>query len=375
MALTFNHSKELTLGVELEIQLLNKESLALSPASNKIISLVGKGSKSIKHELMLSNIEVNTDVCNNISEVQSDLIKTLKVLGEAALRNGTRLSIAGSHPFSHWKEQVITEDKRYRRLLDKLSIIAKRFNIFGLHVHVGIGDGRKCMYIMNRMLYYLPHLLALSSNSPFWNGYQTGLKSYRSKVFETLPTAGLPFYFKDWEDYTFLVDRYIATGTIETIREIWWDVRPHPDFGTIEVRICDSPSSIKEVTAITALIQALVAKLGDDYETGDRVQSSPPWVIRENKWRASRYGMAGTFITEDASHTIDIAQAVRELVSELKSYGEKLGSVNELNSIEEIIQMGDGASRQLRLFSDKGDLKSVVSALSNDFMNEILNQE
>jgi len=372
LELKFNHSKELTLGVELEIQLLNGKSLELAPASNEILSIVGNCNSSIKHELMLSNIEVNTKVCNNMAQVHADMSETLKILGEAALKNGTKLSIAGSHPFSHWKEQLITEDERYERLLNKLAIIARRFNIFGLHVHVGIGDGKKCMYIMNRLLYYLPYLLAISSNSPFWNGYETGLKSYRSKVFETLPTAGLPFYFKDWEDYAFLVDKYIATGTIETIREIWWDVRPHPDFGTIEVRICDSPSSIKEVMAITALIQALVAKLGDDYENGIAIHSAPPWVIRENKWRASRYGLDGTFISEDASQTIEIGQALRALVKELQSYGEKLQSLKELDYINEIINMGDGASRQLNLFAESRNLKTVVNGLSTSFMDEIL---
>lgn len=372
MELIFNRSKELTLGVELEIQLLSEKSLALAPVSNEILSIIGNKSQSVKHELMLSNIEVNTGICNDVKEVQEDISRTLKILGEAALKNGTCLAIAGTHPFSHWKDQIITEDKRYGRLLDKLAVIAKRFNIFGLHVHVGIDDGQKCIYIMNRMLYYLPFLLAISSNSPFWNGYKTGLKSYRSKVFETLPTAGLPFYLKDWENYTFLVDRYIATGTIETIREIWWDVRPHPDFGTIEVRICDSPSSIKEVMALTAFIQALVAKLGDDYDNGVAFKSSPSWVIRENKWRAARYGLDGAFITEDASQTIQIGQAVRTLISQLQSYAERLNSTRELDYINRIMERGDGASRQLKLFADTGDLKSVAAALSRNFMDEIL---
>lgn len=372
MDLKFNHSKELTLGVELEIQLLDGESLALAPLSNEILDIVGNGSDSIKHELMLSNIEVNTKICNNVAEVHADMSATLKILAEAALKKGSKLLVAGTHPFSHWKEQVITEDKRYHRLLHKLAIIAKRFNIFGLHVHVGIGNGKKCMYIMNRLLYYLPHLLAISSNSPFWNGYETGLKSYRSKVFETLPTAGLPFYFKDWEEYKFLVERYIATGTIETIREIWWDVRPHPDFGTIEVRICDSPSSLKEVVAVTALVQALIARLSDDYEKGVEMKSAPPWVIRENKWRASRHGLNGSFISEDASYTVNIAEAIKKLVIELQLYGEKLDSSNELEYINEIIGMGDGASRQLRIYKDRGDLKSVVSSFSKSFMDEIL---
>ena len=162
-----------------------------------------------------------------------------------------------------------------------LQYVARNFNIFGMHVHVGVDGGEKSIYVLNRMIYYLPYLLALSANSPFWEGENTGLRSYRTKIFETLPIAGLPFYFTGWDDYTTLVEDFIATGTIESIRELWWDVRPHPDFGTVEVRICDNPSSLKEVAAITALIQALVKRFSDDFDAGLKYKRPHSWVIRE----------------------------------------------------------------------------------------------
>ena len=371
MPLTFKQSKEYTVGVELELQLIDPESLALVPNSSRIIAGLEYLRPYVKPELMLSNIEVNTCPCADIKAVEKDLLAKLKLVYEEASKQSTSLSIAGSHPFSTWREQEFTKDERYGRLLDKLAVVARRFNIFGLHVHVGIGSSGKCMAIMNSLLYYLPHLLALSSNSPFWNGKDTGLKSHRSKVFDALPTAGLPFYFDGWDEYSSLVDMYINTGTIETIREIWWDVRPHPDFGTLEIRICDMPSSIKELMSIVALIQALIARLGREYDEGVEMKLPAPAIVRENKWRACRYGLDGSFINADGEGTIDVRAAVLDLYSYVYEEAEGLGSIDQLRGIKDILSNGDGASRQLDIWKREGDLKSVVRSLSGDFINEI----
>ena len=268
MPVTFKYSDEFTLGIEVEAQLVDKDTLGLIPTSSDIIDGIEGYEESIKHELMMSNLEINTRVCAHLDQAAADLYKKFDLVLSEAANHNTLVSLAGTHPFSTWKEQVITDNERYKRLLNNLQGVARRFNIFGLHVHVGIGDSEKCIYIMNRMLYYLPYFLALSANSPFWEGENTGLRSFRIKIFESLPTAGLPFYFRNFSDYMKVVDNYIVTGTIETIREIWWDIRPHPDFGTLELRICDTPSTIEEILAIAALIQALVARLGDEYERG-----------------------------------------------------------------------------------------------------------
>jgi carboxylate-amine ligase len=364
MTIKFNASVGYTVGIELEVQLLNRETLSLAPASSAIIEALDGLGGSVKHELLTSNLEINTDISPSVKEAGRDLYEKFDVVLKEASNHDTLICCAGTHPFSMWRDQVVTEDARYFRLLENLQIIARRFNIFGLHVHVGVNGGERCIYIMNRMLFYLPHLLALSANSPFWEGYDTGLRSYRTKVFENLPIAGLPFYFEHWADYTQLVEKYIATGTIESIRELWWDIRPHPDFGTLEVRVCDIPATVKEALALAALIQALVKKFEDEYSKGLPFKRPHSAVIRENKWRACRYGMEGEFITEDGGSTVKAGEAIRELVASLDKEAEALGSTEYLASIEDILKQGDGSSRQIRVWKETGDLKEVVKDLS-----------
>jgi carboxylate-amine ligase len=363
MTIKFNASEAHTLGIELEVQLLDKETLSLTPASSKIIGALNGLGGSVKHELLTSNLEINTDISPTVKEAGRDLYKKFDIVSKEASNHNTLLCCAGTHPFSLWRDQVITEDARYLRLVENLQIVARRFNIFGLHVHVGVGGGERCIYIMNRMLFYLPHLLALSANSPFWQGHNTGLKSYRTKVFENLPIAGLPFYFEHWADYTRLVENYIATGTIETIRELWWDIRPHPDFGTLEVRVCDIPATVKEALALAALIQALVKKFEDDYSKGVPFKRPHSAVIRENKWRACRYGIEGEFITEDGGGTVKAAEAIGELVSSLEKEAGALGSSEYLASIKDILNKEDGSKRQVSVWKDTGDLKEVLKDL------------
>jgi len=367
----FNNSPGYTVGIEVEAQLIDRESLALTPTSTKIISGLEAYKGSIKHELMLSNLEINTDVCSTIEEAERDLLERFTVAAKEASKHNTILSCAGTHPFSHWRDQEISEDERYRRLGERLQIIARRFNIFGLHIHVGVDGGERCIYVLNRMLYYIPHLLALSVNSPFWDGYQTGLRSYRSKIFESLPIGGLPFYFKHWKDYTTLLNNYLATGTVETLRDVWWDVRPHPDFGTVEVRICDTPSTIGEILAIAALIQAMVKRFGEEFDRKVPVIRSHAAVIRENKWRACRYGLDGDFVTADGNRTIGGRTAIEELLRYVEGDAEALGSSDYLASINDIIEGGDGASRQFATWERSGDLRDVVRETSARLYREI----
>lgn len=367
----FNNSPGYTVGIEVETQLINRESLALTPTSTKIINGLEAYKGSIKHELMLSNLEINTDVCSTIEEAERDLLERFEVATAEASKYNTLLNCAGTHPFSHWRDQEISEDERYRRLSERLQIIARRFNIFGLHVHVGVNGGEKCIYILNRMLYYIPHLLALSVNSPFWDSYHTGLRSYRSKIFESLPIGGLPFYFKHWKDYTTLLNNYLATGTVETLRDVWWDVRPHPDFGTVEVRICDTPSTIGEILAIAALIQAMVKRFGEEFDQKVPFIKSHAAVIRENKWRACRYGLDGEFITAEGNRTIGGRAAIEELLRYVEGDAEALGSRDYLTSINDIIEGGDGASRQLAAWEKRGELREVVRENADRLYREI----
>ncbi len=379
MALEFKGSKDFTLGIELELQLVNADDFALSNSTEEVLSVLaksdstGKLMNSVKHELLRSNLEVNTRISHSVEEAQKDLYVKLEKVMKAAAEKGTLLCSAGTHTFSHWQDQQITDDPRYLRILDKLQAIARRFNIFGLHVHVGIPDGEKCIYTLNRMISYLPHLLALSANSPFWQGADTGLMSYRTKVFENLPVAGLPFYFKDWEDYADVVDGYMRTGTVETIRELWWDIRPHNDFGTLEVRICDSPSTIEEAVAIASLIQALVIKFCDEYDQGAPFERPHPFIVRENKWRAARYGLEGRFITDDGKNTVHIRDAIEDLLQSVELRSRQIGSWDYLSKVVDILAMEEGARRQLRQFGSHGDLARVTSELTQALSLEVKN--
>jgi carboxylate-amine ligase len=371
MDIKFNDSKDFTLGVELELQLVDAETMALVPNSSKVIDSLDSFQDFIKHELMMSNLEVVTGICADIHEAEADLKAKLGAVLRAASKNSTRVVMASTHPFSRWRDQETTDTERYRGLLDNLQILGRRFNIFGLHVHVGVDGGEKAIYIMNKMLYYLPHLLAITSNSPFWQGEDTGLKSYRTKVFETLPAAGLPFYFQGWSDYLTLVKSYIDTGTIKTIRELWWDIRPHPDFGTLEVRVCDIPSTLEDVLGIAALIQAIVKRLSDEYDRGVPFERPRVFVTRENKWRASRYGIEGAFLTKDGASTIGVTEAMESIFDFVKGPAADLGSTKYLQVVRDILKRGTGASRQLKLFAELGNLEDVVLDLSEGLAAEV----
>jgi carboxylate-amine ligase len=374
MAINFNSSKDFTLGVELEMQLIDSASLELAETSKEIIAGADKDDLLkgfVKHELMMSNLEVITGVCANVDEVGIELTEKLRRVIEIAEVNSTLISGGGSHPFSLVSDQHITEGPRYQRLKDMLQYVARHFSIFGMHVHVGVDGAEKCIYVLNRMIYYLPYILSLSANSPFWEGEDTGLRSYRTKIFETLPIAGLPFYFWDWDDYTRLVENFLATGTIESIRELWWDVRPHPDFGTVEIRICDNPSTIKDVVAITALIQALVKRFSDDYDAGFEYKRPHSWVIRENKWRACRYGLDGEFISEEGTSTVGAKDLLREIAEGCCKEADELGSREALKGIFDIIDGGTGARKQLNVIENGGDIKDVVRRMVAELKSEV----
>ena len=374
MTIKFNGSDKNTLGIEIETQVLDGETLALTPKAPLIIKDVVDAHPelevAVKPELMTSNLEINTKVCSNIKEAEADIMDKFRLVSKVAEKNNLRLALSGTHPFSKWSEQEITDTERYTRILDRLKIVGDRFNIFGLHVHVGVKSGERCIDITNRLLFYLPHILSLSVNSPFWCGYDTGLRSYRSKVFETLPHAGLPFYFKNWTDYTTLVENYIKTNTIETIREIWWDARPHPDFGTIEVRICDSPRTLGNVFAIAGFIQALIHTFDREAENGVKFVKPNSSIIRENKWRACRFGYSGDFIDESGEKNIKSTEALNLLFDKVEDSARELGSLDHINYLRKFIQTPDHSELQVREFKNGGQRK-VAQYLSDSLTYEL----
>ncbi|MCK4738407.1 MAG: YbdK family carboxylate-amine ligase [Deltaproteobacteria bacterium] len=384
MDIKFNSSDGPSVGIEIECQLVDEADLSLVGKSEEIISGVFEGvtlsggefsieelQSSLKHELLTSCVEINTKKSNTIAEAGEDLRKKFSIVIKEARKNNTRIALAGTHPFSKWKDQEVTRNPRYKRLLDELQMVATRFNIFGLHVHVGVKSGEGCIYVLNRLLQYMPHFLALSSNSPFWNDRDSGLKSYRTKVFETLPIAGLPFYFESWADFARLVKNYLQTKTIETTRELWWDLRPHPDFGTIEVRICDAPSTINEILAIASLVQALVVKFEKEFEAGIRFERPHSFIVRENKWRAARYGLEGEFINEKGEENVPVKKIIGELLEDLAPVATSLETSSYLDKIKDILVSSSGASRQRSIFNETSEKKEIVRKLADILEAEV----
>lgn len=373
MEIVYNGTEDHTVGVELELQLLDVKTLELVPRASRIIDSLPELALSVKHELLSSNLEVISKKCYSVAEAHKDLALKLVPVLRAAQRQGVLIAAASTHPFSRWKAQSVTPDKRYLELVDNLQMVARRFNIFGLHVHVGIRGAERCIYVMNRILFYLPHLLALSANSPFWEGENTGLQSYRSKVFENLPIGGMPFYFHNFSDYSKLINNYLITGTIKTIRELWWDVRPHPDFGTLEIRINDIPSTLREAMGMASLIQALVKKFGEDFDKGVCFIRPHSAIIRENKWRACRYGLEGELITEDGAHTVSTREALAELLAWCGEGAGSLGTEGYLADVERTISHGQtGSVRQIKINEELGGLKALSRELARLLADEIL---
>ena len=324
---TFASSPGPTLGVEIELNLVDAQTLALRSGVAEILaSLPPELEGSVKPELFQCYLEINTAICRDVAEVGRDLTGKIQIVQRAARNQGMRLYWGGTHPFSRWQDQEVTRDDRYMGLVDLLQETARRLVTFGLHVHVGLDSGDKAIMICDRILPHLPMLLALSVNSPFWQGRNTGLHSHRIKIMETLPTSGLPPLMRNWSEYTWILNQMIETGFIKTVREIWWDVRPHHNFGTIEVRICDMPPSLDHVLGLTALVQCLVHDLSEEVDRGTYQHNCHPFLIRQNKWRACRYGMDASLVDPQSFESIPVRTVVCRLLDRLKDRAENWGA-------------------------------------------------
>ena len=365
--INFNGNKNHTVGVELEFQLIDPNSRELTSATTSILKELN-GYPYVKHELFESVIEINSAPCMTIDQLKADLKKHVQALYQAASKLGVKLSMAGTNPVSNWARQTISPLQRYQDIANKIQMPVKRMLIFGLHVHVGVQSGDEAIAVKSGLMDYLPHLLALSASSPFWVKRDSGMESYRVKILETLPTTGLPFKLNNWEEFCELVYVLKKAGTIESIREIWWDVRPHPDFGTIEVRVCDAMPLLDDVLSVAALIQSLVASLAQKYRMGEEMGHLPSFLIRENKWRAARYGIDGKLIINKLGDTVPIQQAVEKLLAELGPTAKALKAENDLMNINKIFERGTSSKRQRKIYDEtKGDWNRVVDSLINEF--------
>jgi carboxylate-amine ligase len=346
----FTTSKPFTLGVEIELQILDPKSLNLVPRAPDILSMVPDNLKDrIKPEFIRSMIEVNTEVCSDMEQVKDSLARLIRQAESLAAQNGTLLFATSLHPFSRHSEQELSDHPRYARIMDELQLVGRRFITQGLHVHVGMSDRDAAIRVCDSIRLFLPILLALTSSSPYYEGIDTGLHSYRAKLFEALPLAGMPDQLESWDKYLEMVRLLTNTGIITGVRDLWWDIRPHPDFGTIEIRICDLPSTFTEILAIVALIQGLVAEMTQS----DKHLNPNMQVLKSNKWQAARYGLAGTFVYPLLQKKMSMQEAAGELFTKAAPTMEKLGTSHYLSDLQHILESGTSADHQRKIFTEQ----------------------
>ncbi len=362
--LIFNKSPAPTIGVELEIQILDAETLALSPLSPEALKMVPPSlNERIKPEFIQSMIEINTGICTTVADVERDLTDSYTLLSDIVDGLGGSLYCTSLHPFSKGPDQKVANNPRYKRIMNDLQIVGRRFITQGLHVHIGIDDEEKVIRVNNNMRIYLPILLALSTSSPFYEGEDTGLMSYRSKLFEALPLAGMPDSLDNWEDFDNLITLLSRSGIIDSVKDIWWDIRPHPDFGTIEIRICDLPYSMRDILALTALIQALVLVLAEQEERPEpHIQ-----ILRSNKWQAARYGLKGVYVDPFYGKKCLIKEAVTNLYNHVKPVAEMLKSTKYLDEVPRILKRTTGADIQRKLYKKNHDFKEMIKGTQELF--------
>ena len=363
----------LTIGIEEEYQTIDPETRDLR--SHIDTEILAKGKKllkeAVKAEMHQSVVEVGTGVCGGIKDAAKELKCLRCEIVNLAKQNGLGLAAAGTHPFANWRDQEIYPDKRYEVIVQDLKMVARANLIFGLHVHIGVEDRDVAIHLMNAARYFLPHILALSTNSPFWQGMDTGLKSYRCKVFDKFPRTNIPDYFPSWGEYDRFVNLLIRTGCIDNAKKIWWDIRPHPNFPTLEFRICDVPLRADETIAIAALIQATIAKLYKLHAANQGFRLYRRALIMENKWRALRYGLDGKLIDFGKEEEVPVRDLIYQYLEFVDDVVDELGSREEVNYIHRILENGTGADRQLRVFQETGDLKKVVDYMMYETQSEI----
>lgn len=377
--LKFIPNGHLTIGVEIEIQLIDSLSLNLSPKAIEIFELVGAESK-IKPEIFQSMIEVNTGICKNVGEIAMDLTESLALLHPICKKLGASCSTTGTHPFAEYSQRQLFPAQRYNDLLDRNQWIAQRLSIFGLHVHLGMKSKEECIFYMNFFQYFLPHLVALSASSPFWQAKNTGLASSRLTVFEASPTSGHCQWLHSWNAFE---EQYLALykcGAIRSTKDLWWDLRPSPDFGTLEIRVCDGIATKHELLGILSLIHGLAHWFNElspkEREASLFVQPLPLWLIRENKWRALRYGLDMHLITSPNGTTIPIKESVLEKLQILQPIFNRLGYQKYDNYLRKLISSGNSAERQQNCYASSLDCKEVtkmnLKEFENSFINDIL---
>ena len=365
----FHPSTGPTLGVEWELALVDGDTLDLVPRADDVMPVLAANehiSAPFHRELLSNTVEIVTEVCRDVPEVTADLDRSLTALREVTGPLGLELLCAGTHPFARWQSQEVSEGERYATLIDRTRWWGRQMVIYGVHVHVGITDVRRVLPILDGLLPFTPHLQALSASSPFWVGEETGYASNRAQMFQQLPTAGLPFQFSEWSEYERYVNDLLVTGVIDELKEVRWDIRPAPHLGTLEVRVCDGIPTLRELAAITALVQCLVVWLDDRLTDGGTLRTLPPWHVQENKWRAARYGMDAIIICDDRNRERLVTEDLTDLLDRLAPIARRLGCEQELSDVELIVRHGASYQRQLAVAQAEGNLTAVARSLVDE---------
>ncbi len=352
-----------TIGIEEEYQTIDPRTYDLRSHIQTEIVEEGKRrmKEKVKSEMHQSVVEVGTGVCKTIKEAALDLKDLRRQMIGLTEENGLLMVSGATHPFADWRVQDISPDERYVQVVEDMQIVARANLIFGLHVHIGIHDRETMIHLMNQMRYFLPHLLALSTNSPFWIGMNTGLKSYRCKVFDRFPRTNIPDTFSSWADFDSFVKLLVKTNSIDNAKKIWWDIRPHPVFDTLEIRICDIPMRVEETIALAALIQATMVKLYRLHEQNQSWRVYSRALLMENKWRAARYGIDGMLIDLGKEREVPERELLLEYLDWVDDVLDELGSREEIDTIRWILENGTGADRQLKVYNESGhDFKAVM---------------
>jgi carboxylate-amine ligase len=350
-----------TIGIEEELMILDAESYELVNAIEALLEPSPRG--EIKPELMESVLEISTDPCANIAEAGEQLRTLRRQVSDTARAKAMAIGSAGTHPFAMWENQRIVARPRYRDLISALRFVARQELIFGMHVHVGIDDPDKAIHIANGMRVHMPVLLGLSANSPFWRADATGMASTRTPIFRAFPRVGIPPSYEDWADYERRIEFMITAKVIEDYTYLWHDVRPHPNFGTVEVRVMDSQTHIEHALGLAALVQALMRELAEHFEAGSPLSTYPWEMLDENKWLAARHGLDGELVDLPSSDRVPTRALARRLIDRMRDHCSDLGSLSELEHVEDLLERGNGAARQVVVYEANHDLREVMAEI------------
>ncbi|MEE9466127.1 MAG: glutamate--cysteine ligase [Candidatus Neomarinimicrobiota bacterium] len=363
----FHSSPGSTIGVESELWLVDTERWDLNNGAPSVLSEFSDD-PTIKGELLESIVEINTGICKTTAQVRSDLQSKLEAVSRVAQTHDMALISMGTHPFARWTDAHVNRSPRYRGFLERMQFPVRRLLICGLHVHIGVESGEKAIAIVNGLLRYIPHFIGLSANSPFWDGALTGLASTRTKVFEGMPTAGLPPRLTNYSEFQRFLRTLQRANAIESIREVWWDIRPHPGFGTVEVRLFDAVPTVEEMVSLAALTQCLVVALSELYDNGQQLELLSEWIVRENKWRATRFGLDADIIIDDEGRQQTLRSSISEVLERLAPYARRLDCADDLFALEKVVEGQPPYKMQLARYTDNADFTTLIQSAVKDLL-------